>query len=156
MSRAVVRRLGQDDVTALQAVSRLFADVFDDAESYEAAPPDRTYLERLLGQQAFVALVAEVEGTVRGALVAYELEKFEQARSEFYIYDLGVEETVRRQGIASQLIAQLGAIARDRGSEIVFVQADLDDPPAQALYAKLGEARPVLHFDIDVPQALDS
>ena len=58
--------------------------------------------------------------------------------------------------LGPQLIAQLGAIARDRGSEIVFVQADLDDPPAQALYAKLGEARPVLHFDIDVPQALDS
>lgn len=155
MSGPVVRRLGRDDAATLRAVNRLFAEVFEDPESYEAAPPDSAYLERLLGQQAFVALVAEVDGTVLGALVAYELEKFEQARSEFYIYDLGVEETVRRQGIASQLIAQLGAIARDRGSEIVFVQADLDDPPAQALYAKLGEARPVVHFEIDVPPALD-
>ena len=96
-----------------------------------------------------MALVAEARGEVVGALVAYELEKFEQARSEFYIYDLGVEEAARRQGIASQLIAHLGRIARNRGSEVMFVQADLDDPPAHALYAKLGEGRTVLHFEIN-------
>lgn len=146
----VVRRLGRADEAALRAVNRLFAEVFDDPETYGAAPPERAYLMRLLGREEFVALVAEVRGEVVGALVAYELEKFEQERSEFYIYDLGVDEAARRQGVASQLIAHLGAIARNRGSEVVFVQADLDDPPAHALYAKLGEGRPVLHFEISV------
>ena len=144
----VVRRLSRADEATLRAVSRLFAEVFEDPEGYGAAQPDGAYLTRLLGREEFVALVAEARGEVVGALVAYELEKVEQARSEFYIYDLGVEEAARRQGIASQLIAHLGGIARNRGSEVMFVQADLDDPPAHALYAKLGEGRTVLHFEI--------
>lgn len=151
MSEVVVRRLGCADLAALRAVNCLFAEVFEDPESYEAAPPDGAYLTRLLGRDEFVAVVAEAEGTVLGALVAYELVKFEQARSEFYIYDIGVDEAARRQGIASRLIAHLTEIARSRGSEVVFVQADMDDPPAQALYAKLGEGRSVLHYEIDLP-----
>lgn len=145
----VVRRLSRADEATLRAVSRLFAEVFEDPGRYEAAQPDGAYLTQLLGREEFVALVAEARGEVVGALVAYELEKFEQARSEFYIYDLGVEEAARRQGIASQLIAHLGGIARNRGSEVMFVQADLDDPPAHALYAKHGEGRTVLHFEIN-------
>ena len=34
---------------------------------------------------------------VVGGLAAYELRKFEQARSEFYLYDLAVSEAHRRQ-----------------------------------------------------------
>lgn len=155
MSGVVVRRLGCADLAGLRAVNSLFAEVFEDPESYEAAPPDAAYLTQLLGREEFVALVAEAEGKVLGGLVAYELKKFEKARSEFYIYDIGVDEAARRQGIASRLIAHLCEIACNAGSAVVFVQADLDDPPAQALYAKLGEGRSVLHFEIDVPTARD-
>lgn len=146
-----VRRLGCDDVTVLQAVNRLFAEVFDDPGSYAAAPPEEAYLWRLLGSETFVALVAEAQGEVIGALIAYELDKFEQARREFYLYDLGVAEAFRRQGIASRLIALLSEIAVERGGDTVFVQADLDDVAASALYARFGEGRPVLHFDIERP-----
>jgi aminoglycoside 3-N-acetyltransferase I len=56
------------------------------------------------------------EGTVVGGLAAYELKKFEQERSEIYIYDLAVREEHRRQGIATALIGELKAIARRRGA----------------------------------------
>jgi aminoglycoside 3-N-acetyltransferase I len=36
-----------------------------------------------------------------GGLIAYELEKFERARSELYIYDLAVAEDHRRRGVAT-------------------------------------------------------
>lgn len=142
------------DVAALRAVNALFALAFEDHASYAANPPPDAYLERLLRREQFVALIAEQNGAVVGALVGYELEKFEQARSEFYIYDLAVAEAARRQGIATQLIASLSEMVRKRDGSVIFVQADYDDPPAIALYEKLGTREEVLHFDIAVTAPL--
>ena len=85
-----------------------------------------------------------------GGLVAYELDKFEQERSELYIYDLAVQEHHRRHGIATALIERLRSIASARGAWVIYVQADYGDEPAIALYEKLGTREEVMHFDIDV------
>ena len=87
---------------------------------------------------------------VIGGIAAYELRKFEQQHSEIYIYDLAVAETHRRQGIATALVNELKKIAAARGAYVMFVQADVDDAPAIALYTKLGIREDVLHFDITV------
>src|SRR6185295_10721624 len=97
-----------------------------------------------------VALVALAGGAVVGGLVAYELDKFEQARREIYIYDLAVAEPHRRRGIATALIERLRTIAAARGAWVIYVQADHGDDPAIALYETLGAREDVLHFDIPV------
>lgn len=135
------------DVDALREANRLFADVFGD-HAYRERPPGAAYLERLLANPIFIALTARRGGVLAGALAAYELPKFEQERSEIYIYDLAVAEACRRQGVATALIGELRTIARERGAWTIFVQADLTDPPAIALYEKLGTREQVLHFDI--------
>ena len=89
-------------------------------------------------------------GEVVGGIAAYELHKFEQERSEIYIYDLAVAAAHRREGIATALILELKKIAAARGAYVVFVQADPGDVPAIALYTKLGTREDVLHFDITV------
>ena len=88
------------------------------------------------------------EAQVVGGIAAYELKKFEQQRSEIYIYDLAVAEAHRRRGIATALIQALRRIAAGRGAYVIFVQADIGDEPAIALYSKLGIREDVLHFDI--------
>ena len=97
-----------------------------------------------------MGLVALDGERIVGALAAYELPKFEQERSEFYIYDLAVAEGYRRRGIATSLIAETKAIAKRRGGWVVFVQADRGDDPAITLYSGLGALEEVLHFDIRV------
>ena len=74
-----------------------------------------------------------------GGLAAYELKKFEQERSEVYIYDLAVDAAHRRKGVATALIRTLGEAARKRGAYVMFVQADIgeEDEAANALYRKL-------------------
>jgi aminoglycoside 3-N-acetyltransferase I len=62
-----------------------------------------------------------------------------------------VTEGHRREGIATALIGELKNIAATRGAYVIFVQADLGDAPAIALYTKLGAREDVLHFDIAVP-----
>ena len=76
------------------------------------------------------------------------LEKFEQERSEIYIYDLAVAEVHRRRGIATALIGELQRIAAATGAWVIYVQADYGDEPAVALYEKLGTREEVMHFDI--------
>ena len=95
-----------------------------------------------------MAIVAQDAGRVVGGLAGYVLPKFEQARSEFYIYDLAVDAGHRRRGVAMAMIERLKRLAVTRGIYIIFVQADSGDDPAIALYTKLGVREYVLHFDI--------
>ena len=128
----------------------MFGAAFEDVDTYSGNQPDDQYLEGLLASDYFIALVALNEESIIGGLAAYELKKFEQPRSEIYIYDLAVAEAHRRQGIATALINELRRLAAERGAYVVFVQADHVDPPAIALYTRLGKREDVLHFDIDV------
>ena len=145
-----LQRLGPSDVALMRRVNAMFGRAFAEPETYEGAPPAEAWLERLLGQEHVVALAAVADGEVAGGLVAYELEKFEQARREIYIYDLAVEEAWRRRGVATALINRLRELAVQRGAWVVYVQADYGDDPAIALYEGLGRREEVLHFDIDV------
>ena len=147
---ARIRRLGADDIPTMRAMNAMMGEAFDQRDVHDAAPPDDGYLRALLGDDRFIALAATCDGDVVGGLVAYELRKYEQARSEVYIYDLAVDAAHRRRGIATALIDALRPIARACGAWVVYVQADPDDGPAMALYAKLGTREDVCHFDIGV------
>ena len=126
----------------------VFARAFEDVESYLSAQPSDDYLGSLLERGDFIPLVAATDGKVVGGLAAYVLTKFEQERSEVYIYDLAVDEHYRRRGIATGLINKLREIAREKGVWVIYVQADHGDDPAIKLYESLGTREDVLHFDI--------
>lgn len=143
-----IHELTPVDTGLMQQMMTVFAEAFEDPESYSSARPGTLYLQRLLARDTFIAVAAIDGETVVGGLVAYELPKFEQPRSEIYIYDLAVAEPHRRQGIATRLIEKVTGIAAERGAWVVYVQADYEDEPAVALYTKLGTREEVLHFDI--------
>jgi aminoglycoside 3-N-acetyltransferase I len=148
--RFSIRQLGPDDVAVMKALLATFGEAFDDVETYRGNRPSTSYLQQLLGSDYFIVLAALKSGEVVGGIAAYELKKFEQERSEIYIYDLAVSAAHRREGIATALIQELNNIAAARAAYVIFVQADVGDEPAIALYAKLGAREDVLHFDIAV------
>jgi ribosomal protein S18 acetylase RimI-like enzyme len=148
----VVRQLGSGDVPAMRRMLGVFAQAFGDEAAYLQRQPDDAYLARLLASPTFVAVAAWADDLVVGGLAGYVLPKFEQARSELYIYDLAVLETHRRQGVATALIEELKRVAAALQVYAVFVQADHGDAPAIALYTRLGVGEEVLHFDIDMGQ----
>ena len=145
-----LRRLGPSHIPLLRALNAMFGRAFADPDAYGAEPPGDSYLESLLAKEHVVVLAALNGEEVVGGLVAYELDKFERARREVYIYDLAVAEEHRRRGIATALIEHLRGIAAQRGAWVVYVQADYGDDPAIALYEKLGAREDVMHFDIPV------
>jgi aminoglycoside 3-N-acetyltransferase I len=146
-----IHTLAPSDAALMHSLLTMFGEAFGDVATYGNARPSAAYFERLLASDTFIALAALRNGEVVGGLAAYELRKFEQERSEIYIYDLAVAAEHRRQGIATELIEELKRIAAVRGAYVIYVQADRGDEPAIELYTKLGAREDVLHFDIAVP-----
>lgn len=128
------RRLEAADIHLMRKLNALFGRAFADPATFGDAPPSDAYLERLLSREH----------------VAYGLDKFEQERREYYIYDLAVDERHRREGVATALIDHLRGIAAQCAAWVIYVQADYGDEPAIALYTKLGLREDVMHFDIAV------
>jgi aminoglycoside 3-N-acetyltransferase I len=148
-------QLSAKELALMEELLAVFGEAFEEVDRYSSSRPSHTYLKRLLNSDYFIALSALKNRSVVGGLAAYELHKFEQERSEIYIYDLAVAAEHRREGIATALIQELKKIAVTRGAYVIFVQADIGDDPAIALYTKLGVREDVLHFDIAVDNNSD-
>lgn len=145
-------RLGSDtcSIQRMEELNAMFAIAFEDEEHYAHHLPSKEHLAHFLSNQNHVVCVALAGDDVVGGLVAYVLEKFEQERSEVYIYDLAVLETYRRKKIATNLIRLLQKEVADTNAWVIFVQADPVDKPAVKLYESLGIREDVYHFDIPV------
>jgi aminoglycoside 3-N-acetyltransferase I len=145
-----IRRLTSSNIAEMRSMLGVLGKAFGEIETFMDKQPRSPYLERLLDSETFIALAAFERENVVGGLAAYVLQKFEQERSEVYIYDLAVAEEHRRLGVATGLIEALKGIAAQLGAYVIFVQADYGDDPAIALYTKLGVREDVIHFDIEV------
>lgn len=146
-----VRRLDQGDIAGFRAMNALFSEVFGEPESYAEKQPSDDYAASWLSNINNVAILAEEDSEPIGAIGGYILPKFEQERSELYIYDLAVLENHRRKGVASAIIEKTRRVARSAGAWTVYVQADVfpEDEPARLLYRKFANEEILAHqFDI--------
>lgn len=150
MSKFKYLRIKKGNIKTFRELNALFAVEFGDPIAYESKKPTVRYLSKLIAKPHFIAIVAIDKNQVVGGLVAYVLEKFEQQRSEIYIYDLAVKKSFRRKGIATNLIRELQKIGKKLGAYVIFVQADKVDKPAVALYSSLGVKESPYHFDIKI------
>jgi aminoglycoside 3-N-acetyltransferase I len=105
-SHFTIHQIAPDEIALMAAMLTTFGAAFEEVETYSQNRPSAAYLQRLIGRDYFIALVALQDGEVVGGIAAYELIKFEQERSEIYIYDLAVAATHRRKGIATAYRAQ--------------------------------------------------
>jgi aminoglycoside 3-N-acetyltransferase I len=140
--------LSSSDLPLMRAMLGTFAKAFEEPETYLSKQADDTYLRQLLAKAHFIAICAVSEDAVIGALAAYQLDKLEQDRREIHIYDLAVDKDFRRRGVATAMINALREEAVRRDAYVIFVQADLVDAPAIAIYEKFGVKETAHHFDI--------
>lgn len=145
--------LTANEVTPLRSVLDLFGRAFAEPQNYHGRQPDDADLADLLARDTLLVVAARMGEKAVGAAAAHVPPKFEQARSELYLYDLAVDESFRRRGIATALIERQRTLARQRGIHVIFVQADRDDAPAVALSDRLDPCEEVLLFDIDTAPA---
>ena len=120
--------LHRGDEAGGRAAQHLFDDPPDHAAAFLAAP----------GHHLLLAYAGD---RAVGFLTGIELIHLERA-PELLVYDLGVEESYRRRGIASALLAALRALAAERGcSTGTWVATEDDNASALATYADGASSR---------------
>jgi ribosomal protein S18 acetylase RimI-like enzyme len=109
------------------------------------ATPDRAfgewYLEQMLEsvrEHDGTVLVAAHDGALCGMIAGYDVDDPESRGRYFYIAELSVSETMRGQGVGSQLIAAIEDFARTRGHRTAVIGALVKNTRAHALYDRLG------------------
>jgi aminoglycoside 3-N-acetyltransferase I len=127
------------DAAAVAAAADLF-----DARPHEAATA------RFLGSRDHHLLIAYEDDRPVGMISGVETTHPDKG-TEMFLYELGVDESARRQGVATALVNALAALARDRGCYGMWVGVDTDNLAALATYRRAGahEEAPAVVFSWD-------
>jgi len=123
-SRVLIRRLGPDDVAVLTLLAREDEDFDLAGRGHERLPLSPEAARAFLGDPRLLTWVAEVDGAVVGFLSAHHLRLRSGGGSEALLYEIGVREQSRLQGIGRALIAALRSWMREAGVSYVWVLAD--------------------------------
>ncbi|MEV0200126.1 GNAT family N-acetyltransferase [Nonomuraea sp. NPDC050691] len=116
-------------VTAFEAVAAA-GHLFD-------AAPRREATTRFLADEGHHLLIAYVDGTPAGMVTGVEMTHPDKG-TEMFLYELGVDESFRGQGIARALVLALAELARERGLYGLWTATGKDNEPAQATYSGAG------------------
>ena len=94
--------------------------------------------EALLADPRSLLLVAFDGERPVGFVLAHELPRRHGDRANLFVYEVDVDESRQRRGIASALLARLAGLARERGIRVGFVLTEPDNEPANTLYRSAG------------------
>ena len=122
-----IRRLGAGDERQLQELCRRFKD---------RVPSDEEAVAFLARNDIHV-WVAEVDGELAGFAYAYVLLRIDGDTSVF-LYELGVDERFRRQGLGRALVDEARRLAETAGAAKMWVDTSYDNEPARRTYAAAG------------------
>jgi ribosomal protein S18 acetylase RimI-like enzyme len=120
-----ISRLGPGDEDRVAAA----ADLFDDPPR-----PDATAI--FLAAEGHHLLIATVDGTPAGFVTGVEMTHPDKG-TEMFIYELGVDDEFLRRGIAKALLAELKAIAIERGCYGMWVLTEPGNDAALATYRSI-------------------
>jgi ribosomal protein S18 acetylase RimI-like enzyme len=121
-----IRRITQSE--AVLAAGRLF----------DAAPRPRD-TDRFLADPRHHLLIAYLDDVPAGMITGVEMTHPDKG-TEMFLYELGVDERFRGQGIGQALVSALAGVARERGCYGMWVLTDEDNAAAQATYNRAGGA----------------
>ncbi len=99
---------------------------------------DKIEGEKFLKNTDNVLLAAFWDKTTVGFLTAYRLQRFDKRKAEVLLYEIGVHEDFRRNGIGKALIEELKKWAKEVEADEVWVLTNKSNAEAVALYQSVG------------------
>ena len=124
-----------DDVHEFEKLLVAFGEIFEEDIDY----PSKEYLTKLLRSEQLLVITAKVGNEVVGGLTAYVLVNYQVEGASIYIYDLGVKESFRNNGIGKSLIKFLIDYSKQNNIQDIFVDTEqIDNEAAIAFYNKTG------------------
>jgi ribosomal protein S18 acetylase RimI-like enzyme len=130
MTAIDIRRIEEDQGAAVAAAGHLFDDV-----------PRRDRTEDFLNREGHHLLIAYVDDGPVGFVTGVEIAHPDKG-VEMLLYELGVDETHRRQGVARSLVKALWALARQQGCRGMWVPIEPGNEAATATYRAAGAGPP--------------
>lgn len=121
-----VRDLSDADPTAITALSHLFD---------EPANPQASH--RFVQERTHHLLAAYIDDAPVGFVSGVEMTHPDKG-TEMFLYELGVDDAARRQGIGTALVRALATKARDLGCQGMWVLTDEDNEAALRTYRAAG------------------
>jgi len=152
MSTFTTRRATLDDLDAL-------APLFDAYRRFYEQPGDvalaSAFLHARLERGESVILVAEGDGALLGFCQLYPTWCSVAAAPIFVLYDLFVDDGVRRSGVGRALMRAAQAFAREAGAVRLDLSTARSNARAQALYESLGWQRDEVYLTYSLSLAHD-
>ncbi len=121
--KTTIRRLGVGDEQILRVLA------------------DRGPQTALLADQRTVFVVAFDGERPIGFAFGYVLDRRHGEPKIFFVYEVDVDPSYRRQGVATRLFDEMHRFAREQGARESFVLTEPENDAANALYASLGGER---------------
>lgn len=98
--------------------------------------PDVEATARFLDSETHHIFIAYENDQAAGFITGVEMTHPDKG-TEMFIYELGVDEKFRRQGIGGALVESMQTLAKERGCYGMWVLVDNDNEPALATYRKV-------------------
>jgi ribosomal protein S18 acetylase RimI-like enzyme len=136
-----IRHLGPGDDAAVGAAAALFDH-----------PPEPAATRRFLEESTHHLLIAYDAGAAPVGFVTGVETTHPDKGTEMFLYELGVDESRRREGVGSALVGALAALARQRGCYGMWVGTEDDNVAARRTYERAGAqptpAQIILEWDL--------
>jgi ribosomal protein S18 acetylase RimI-like enzyme len=126
-----VEELGPGDEDAVLAAAHLFD-----------SPPSHEWTRRFLETETHHLLIAFEDDAPAGFVTGVETTHPDKG-TEMFLYELSVDERLRRRGIGTGLVRALGVLAQVRGCYAMWVATEPDNDAALAAYRSAGASEPV-------------
>jgi aminoglycoside 3-N-acetyltransferase I len=122
-----VRRLGPGDEDAVLAAGHLFDE-----------PPKLAATRRFLAEPTHHLLIAYDGGGRPVGFVSGVETTHPDKGTEMFLYELGVDEPSRLQGVGRRLVETLAELARERGCYGMWTGTETDNVAARKTYERAG------------------
>lgn len=110
---------------------RLANDLFD-------RPSDPPAVRAFLRNPANHLLVAYIDDRPAGFIRGQELQRLDTVRPMLFLYEIGVAEEYRREGIGTALVREFARLGEERGCSEMFVLTNHSNTAAMRMYASGG------------------
>jgi ribosomal protein S18 acetylase RimI-like enzyme len=135
----------------------LIAPLFDAYRQFYELPSNlsgatKYIFERLSKGESRIFVALDHAGKALGFTQLYPTFESLNMRNRWVLYDLFVEPTARKMGVARALMERAKQLAKETGAVYVELDTARDNTKAQALYESLGYERDNLfyHYVLDV------
>lgn len=132
---ATIRTAALSDLNALSGLFNRYRVFYRQPDDPARA---QCFLEQRLQRRDSVVFVAEALDRLIGFSQLYPTFSSVSAKSAWILNDLFVDADQRQRGVASALLRQALAYARDTGAAWVSLQTAPDNLAAQSLYQRFG------------------